>query len=136
MKPDILLLFTPHAVALQNDFAIYMNTKAKGHADIGQDLHDNVTKIYRISLNVHLVGENITTGLIDDLHFFSKNITGLKSFEDSEPQSIGWGEVIPLSFIPYSVLQSSKILIVSIPTRRHDQAKEMTNRAIWGDHIG
>ena len=55
LRPDIILLTTPHGVALTNDFAIYKNSAGAGFASLGSDLHNASFPQYRISRSATLV---------------------------------------------------------------------------------
>eukprot|EP00906_Rhabdomonas_costata_P033497 RCo047200 len=39
-RPEVIFLCTPHGLAHSSDFLLYQNAKLKGHAWVGNDLHD------------------------------------------------------------------------------------------------
>ena len=121
-KPDIIFLATPHGVAAEDNFLIYENSKAEGYAILGADLNDpNSDKLYRVDLGNVSMDANVSAGIVDEAKRRGLNVSGLLSFADDEnyPQQLGWGEVIPLSFLSAS-LNDSRVVIVSAPTRRYD----------------
>ena len=48
LKPDVILLTTPHGMALERDIAVYQNTDGKGYAVIGEDLHNASFPSYKV----------------------------------------------------------------------------------------
>ena len=40
LQPELIVLTTPHGMALERDFAVYENSNASGFASIGADLHN------------------------------------------------------------------------------------------------
>ena len=51
LAPEVVVLVTPHGVALDRDFALYSNSAADGYAAIGADLHDISRPPYRVGLH-------------------------------------------------------------------------------------
>ena len=110
LRPDVLLLSTPHGVALQNDFALYANSRADGFAAVGGDLHNASVTPYKVPLNATIMDANLTKALVPVL---GENATALSSFADSEPQALRWGEVIPLTFLPAATRHTACLLYTS-----------------------
>lgn len=55
LAPEVVVLVTPHGVALGRDFVLYANSAADGYAAIGADLHDPARPGYQVPLhNVNL----------------------------------------------------------------------------------
>jgi aromatic ring-opening dioxygenase LigB subunit len=125
-RPDIVLLSTPHGVAADRDFLLYENSAAEGYADVGLDLQDPVKyPPYRVDLsNVSMDGQ-LATALVQEGRSRGLNVSGLLSFGDDQPQQLGWGEVIPLSFLN-ATLQTggSRVVVVSSPSRRYSEEAE------------
>jgi aromatic ring-opening dioxygenase LigB subunit len=123
MKPDIIFLSTPHGIAVERDFLFYENRLGAGYALLGQDLpvSANFTP-YIVDINVTMAA-NVTAALLEALSR-DCNVTGLMSFADSEPERLGWGEVIPLSFLS-ATLATSQVVVLSQPLRRYTEARNM-----------
>lgn len=121
-KPGIIFLATPHGVAAEDNFLVYENSRAEGFAILGADLNDpNSDKLYRVDLGNVSMDANVSAGIVDEAKRRGLNVSGLLSIADDEsyPQQLGWGEVIPLSFLN-ATLNDSRVVIVSAPTRRYD----------------
>ena len=120
-KPEIIFLATPHGVAATNDFLVYTNSRAEGFSILGSDLNDpDSEKLYRVDLNMTM-NANVSSGIVEEAQRRGLNVTGLLSFADDEsyPQQLGWGEVIPMSFLN-ATLNDSRVVVLSAPTRRYD----------------
>jgi aromatic ring-opening dioxygenase LigB subunit len=124
LEPDIIFLTTPHGVALSNNFAIYENTKGKGYAELGQDLHNKSFPTYKIYRSASMDPVE-SKSVVSSLRKMKRNVSALLSFADSEPQAFRWGEIIPLSFLSNSTLKRAKIVVLSHPLRRYNHSKEM-----------
>eukprot|EP01135_Chromosphaera_perkinsii_P004939 Nk52_evm6s305 gene=Nk52_evmTU6s305 len=117
-KPDIVFLSTPHGLELQSSFALYINSKAAGFATLGQDLPPPHPGAYRVDLKdlqiAHKESLDLMKYLTTEEHHSNSDrtnqeqyikakqkfkIDALYGFADSEPVSLRWGEIIPLSFI-------------------------------------
>ena len=124
LNPDIIVLMSPHSVALTRDFAIMQNSQGYGFAEIGQDLHNSSVEPYKVYGGINLAmkeSENLLKYL-DTQHL---NISGITSFADTEPQAIRWGEIIPIAFLSKATLKRSKFILISHPTRRYDESRTM-----------
>ena len=122
LRPDIIMLSTPHGVALTNDFAFYTNSAGAGFAAVGGDLQNKSFPIYKVPLKNVSMDQNLTQHLLPVL---GANISAVSSFADSEPQALRWGEVIPLSFVPNATLAAARLVVVSQPLRRYTAAAAM-----------
>jgi aromatic ring-opening dioxygenase LigB subunit len=123
LKPNIILLSTPHGMALDRDFNIYENSRISGFAAIGSDMHNASYPIYNFPLSAPS-NSTLATELVEMLKREGKNVSGLKTFADSEPAAIRWGEVVPLSFMS-KWLNHSQTIVMSQPSRRYTDSVEM-----------
>ena len=148
LAPDIVLVSSPHGVELSADFAFYANSLGDGFASIGGDLHNKTFPTYKVPLNVTLAGE-LASELVDELRAQGTHASAIRSFADSEPQAIRWGEVIPLTFV-WRALQLQheqrrqrqdvaghahderddradlpSVIVLSQPLRRYNHSREM-----------
>lgn len=127
MEPDLILLITPHGVALTNDFAVSLSTNGSGFALLGEDLHNTSYPSYTVPMNFPLA-PSVSADLVKYLR--SSNVTGILPWADSEPFPLRWGEIIPLAFFS-SVLNNSytsntpQVLVWSQPLRRYNASVAM-----------
>uniref|UniRef100_A0A7S2S8F6 Extradiol ring-cleavage dioxygenase class III enzyme subunit B domain-containing protein n=1 Tax=Mucochytrium quahogii TaxID=96639 RepID=A0A7S2S8F6_9STRA len=110
LEADVIVLITPHGQAVSNDFAIYTNSKLHGSTVI-----ENETITAQGTVATDIVDDLFTSGLC-------RNCTKLSTFENSEPQPIRWGEIIPLHFLP----KEPRFIIISVPSKRHESTSDMT----------
>ena len=115
LRPELVLLTTPHGMALERDFAVYENSNASGFASIGQDLHNASFPQYKVELSRRGAPEHAGP-LARALQAGGANVSGLLTFADSEPAALRWGEVVPLSFL---ARDGAPTLVWSMPQRRY-----------------
>ena len=132
LNPDVIFLSTPHGTELSNDFATYLNSNGSGFAAIGSDLHNKSRPPNNVPLTPHEISlsPNISLDLTNYLRSLGQNVSGIKSFADSEPAALRWGEVVPLLFIPEAVRNSTRTIIWSQPLRRYKQSAEMVDELL------
>ncbi|GFR47862.1 hypothetical protein Agub_g9671 [Astrephomene gubernaculifera] len=101
LEADIILLLTPHGLALPEPFVLYNNPSAAGNVDLNSWLPCTFapcTYNASVQLDTHL-----TKRLAAALVASGNNVTTLSGFgppgEGSLPMPLAWGEVIPLYFI-------------------------------------
>ena len=123
LQPDIVLLSTPHGMALDRDFLLYGNSEAAGFAMIGDDLHNESFPSYRIDLHATLE-PNVSSSIESMARVSKLNVSTLVTFADSEAEALRCGEVIPLSFLN-ATLNQTKVVVLSQPTRRYTEDTEM-----------
>jgi len=124
LNPDIILLSTPHGMALTRDFLFYQNTNGSGYALLGQDLHDPKFPEYKVYLKAKL-SPNITTSLVTSLTSRHTNVSGISAWADSEAQPLRWGEVIPLTFVRSLLEKDTRLIVISQPQRRYTEQVAM-----------
>eukprot|EP00045_Choanoeca_perplexa_P002723 m.26161 g.26161 ORF g.26161 m.26161 type:complete len:321 (+) comp11666_c0_seq1:27-989(+) len=124
LKPDTVVITTPHGLASTNDYLWYMNHNGSGFALLGQDLHNGSAQEYKVPFSTQ-IDVDLSQQLLDSTYNMPhNNVSGLSSFADSEPVALRWGEVIPLSFLGNSVNNTNpvtKVAVMSVPTRRYTQ---------------
>jgi aromatic ring-opening dioxygenase LigB subunit len=128
LKPDVILLSTPHGIKLDTDFGIYISEYGKGYATIGMDLHDNSTssKMYNVSLEIQM-DMNMSEELLSTLQK-NENVSGIYSYNREAPMPLNWGEIIPLLLLPKA--QRYRHLIWSHPQRRYQHSQEMVKEML------
>ncbi|MFX0087296.1 MAG: hypothetical protein ACFFAU_16720, partial [Candidatus Hodarchaeota archaeon] len=114
LNPDICLLVTPHGISLSHDYGFYINLIAEGTAE-----WENEYKEFKVKIDLD---QEETKKLCLFLEKHNLPISTISSFSTSESIPLRWGEVVPLWFLREINL---KYMIMSIPTRRYDQAKDM-----------
>lgn len=124
IQPDILLLSTPHGMALTKDFALYMGSFASGFVDLGLDLHEKNATVRRVYLDRIELGPQETQDLLGELQL--QSVSGILSFADSEDVALRWGEVVPLLLLRQEGNASKaktapRTMILSHPLRRYTQ---------------
>ncbi len=121
VKPDLVLLSTPHGIELTNDFAFYLGSLASGYVELGQDLHNGT--MYRVDLATILLAPNETQDLLH--HLQNQSVTGMLNFADSENMALRWGEVIPLLLVDSTKAVGRHHMILSHPLRRYTRSPSM-----------
>jgi aromatic ring-opening dioxygenase LigB subunit len=114
LSPDLVLLITPHGLSHSTNFCLYNNHLAGGTAEWEGKYSD-----FSIEVNIDT---DITESLMNFLQEKQNLLGSITAFSQGVPTPLRWGEVVPLWFlkeIPCS------FQIMSIPTRRYTQAKEM-----------
>jgi len=114
LSPDICLLITPHGLSHSTNFCLYNNHLASGTAEWEGEYSD-----FSIAVNID---DKFTKLLLSFLQERNNLLGSITAFTQGVPTPLRWGEVVPLWFlkeIPCSYQ------IMSIPTRRYTQAKEM-----------
>ncbi|BFZ00578.1 hypothetical protein BsWGS_03620 [Bradybaena similaris] len=121
LKPDLIVLSTPHGVSDLRNFLLYLNPLASGIADT-----DNChcpPCCYNVSVSVDT---EMSQSIVEALGY-EKNVSGLSAFgppsRSSAPFPLRWGEVIPFHFIPG--LNEFKVVILSHPSPRYTHHARM-----------
>ena len=110
LKPDIILLTTPHSISLDNNFGIYLNKKASGSAE-WEGNYSN----YNIEIKLD---QNLSKKLLLHLQQEHSNVSGITCFSPSVGTApLRWAEVVPLWFL--RKLKETKYIILSQPMRRY-----------------
>ncbi len=114
LNPDICLVVTPHGISLSNDYGFYSNLKAEGTAE-----WEDEYKEYSVKIDLDQKRMNEIFQFLKENNFPVSTITSYASTVNSP---LRWGEVVPLWFLRSIIL---KYVIMSIPTRRYDQPRQM-----------
>ena len=122
VKPDGVVLSTPHGLELETDFVFYMNRNESGHAVLGEDLHNASFPTYDVYMNAS-VDTGLTDTLLRRLHRSTVPVQGLKGFAGSMTLPISWGEIIPLSFLSERLREN--LILIGQPLRRYNHSVAM-----------
>ena len=122
--PDLILLSTPHGIALTRDFALYLGSTASGTATIGKDLHNASHASYTIGLSTIALEAQASSALVVQAFEAQHNVSGiLVAADDSEDMPLHWAEVIPLLLIPPSAIE---VIVESVQNERKLPLQETT----------
>ena len=126
LEPDIIILTTPHNIAMTNNFAVFKNSIGTGFAELGDDLHnESFHHKYKIYRNASMDAD-LSNNFVRKMHnSYQLNVSGLMSFADGQPQELGWGEIIPMSFLSNATIKKAKFIFINLPERRYNHSKEM-----------
>ena len=120
LRPDIVVVSTPHGESLDRPFLFLDSSRARAKATIGLDLdRDCARGCYEASLPVDeiRIAENATRAATAWLRARGFDVAALEAFADTEPAPLRWGELIPLSFLN-ATLNSSSLVVLGQPERR------------------
>jgi len=93
IKPDLILLLTPHGISNYYNWNIYLNSKAKGDA-----LWEKEYSEYKI--DDLLLARDESLALLSHLKNDKNcNVEGLSTYSNYGETVLRWGEVIPLYYI-------------------------------------
>jgi len=110
LKPDVILVTSPHGISLSNDFGIYFNESAHGTAEWEGEYQD-----YQIDVKIDLeFAEEIFTHLKAKQQAVSK----ITAFSRGVPIPLRWGESVPLWFL--KDMPNTKYVFLSQPQKRYD----------------
>ena len=114
LKPDIIFMSTPHGIALENDFGIYLNEKAVGTAEWKNDYQE-----FKVSLHLQ---SKMASSLLQKLQSKGVKAQGITTFSKLEPIPLRWGEAVPTWFLREI---KTDYIILTQPARRIDHALDM-----------
>jgi len=132
IDPDLVLLTTPHGIALSNDFGIYLGSTGSGTVQLGKDLHNESSsdvdiRNRTVRLDTILLEPKLSQQLVGVLRSRSQtgNVSGIFIPDDSEDMPLHWAEVIPLKMILGEQRQTNRRqrrhMVLSMPLRRFTQ---------------
>jgi len=116
MKPELIVLVTPHGLALSESFALYSNESVKGTAE-----WEGLYSEFGVEAQIDTTATAHLHSHLKQRHIRVDTIT---SFATSLATPLRWGEAVPLWFLRAS-LKASKVVILSVPSKRHDHAVSM-----------
>ena len=123
LRPDAIVLTTPHGMELTDDFLVYQNSNLTGCAEVGGDLHNASAPTYSVCAK-YRGDPQLAAGLVSAASQQRLNVTGVLGFADSVALPVSWGEIIPLSFVQNGT-EGPALVAVSVPTRRYNFSAEM-----------
>ena len=98
MKPDLILLTTPHGLKLEHSYLIYENEIESGDAMIGADLHD--PSFHSLRLHLNITSDNkLARKLVRLMNEYGNEVEGLSSFGNQQTLPLKWGEIIPIQYL-------------------------------------
>lgn len=106
-EPEVIFLLTPHGMTMPNSFAVYLNTRAKGHAEWNSQWTEYDVDV---ALDVELAKTFLE-------HLRRENIPaeGIVPFDVVCEAPLRWGEVVPLWFLRDLTSAGVKVVIFSSP---------------------
>ncbi len=114
LSPDLCLLITPHGISHSTDFCFYENHLAAGTAEWEGNYSE-----FTVEVKIDIDSTKLLKKFLQD----RKNRLGsITAFTQGVPAPLRWGEVVPLWFLKEIPCFYQ---IMSIPSRRYDQAREM-----------
>jgi aromatic ring-opening dioxygenase LigB subunit len=144
---DVILVVSPHGVALSNDFGIFLNTQASGSVEMGWDRKNSSSYAYVVDLPPVELAFNYASDLVQHLSV-DQNVSGLQFPESPVIPVLRWAEVIPLlllqerssSIFSEQPQQNSRkqrrYIIWTQPLRRHEQSVAMIPELLQlGHHV-
>ena len=118
LKPDIVILHTPHGISLSKSVGVYMNSKAKGNALWNE-------KWDEFQVEIPLDNE-LALKLIDHFEEEGIDVQGVNSFSGREVP-LRWGEVVPVWYLEQQfkkLTQQPKYVILSQSMKRGDLSND------------
>lgn len=133
ISPDRVILISPHGIALEDSFCIYMNAIARGYLPeltksnvdgdtIKEQLNIPLDPEFSSNLLQYLKKEGIN---IDSLIFGSKNFYS----------PLAWGEIVPAYFLQ-EFLSKVPSIIITLPQSRYDFEYFKPKLHELGDKLG
>ena len=117
-NPDTIFLITPHGIALESAFGIYLNTSAKGSCEWKGAFSD---------FNVEAkIDAELSNSLLQHMQKNGIKAEGIVAYAEEEPLPLRWGEAIPLWFISQAYTNNSleqkqfpKLVVMALPRKRN-----------------
>ena len=106
VSPEVIIMISPHAVALDDDYGVYLSSGAEGFADIGLDAHNSSVAVYRIYEKARM-DPALAQTVIKSLRASGVGSHAISFFSSAEPAPLRWGEVIPLAMLSGSEQKDS-----------------------------
>jgi aromatic ring-opening dioxygenase LigB subunit len=127
IQPDLILITSPHGIALSEDFGIYFNSIAHGTAEWEGEYQE-----YQVDVKLDL---EFSQELYTFLHESNVPISKITAFSQGVPIPMRWGESVPLWFL--KDLETVKYCILSQPRKRYEPSSDFLNETISvGKNIG
>ena len=112
--PELLVLLTPHGLALDEAFGIYQTEQLRGYLPYLRS--SNVDGEIKEQLIIPS-DPKISVELIPYLKKKKVNVTSITLGSTSFPAPLAWGEIVPLYYLT-SGEKRTKTIIISIPKKR------------------
>ncbi|XP_028415640.1 uncharacterized protein LOC114539004 [Dendronephthya gigantea] len=118
LKPDIVMLHTPHGISLSKSIGIYMNNVAKGNA-----LWNGKWDEFKVEVPIDT---ELATKIVEHFEEDEIDAQGVNSFARTEAP-LRWGEVVPLWYLEREFKKSKqqpKYVILSQSMRRGNMGED------------
>ena len=133
---EVILVVSPHGVALSNDFGIFLNDQASGSVELGRDdrrnssSHNNASNYYTVDLPPVPLALDQARDLVQYLSSVQgQNVTGLQFPENPPIPMLRWAEVIPLLLLQEQITLRGKKHQSN--SRNHQQQQQQPRYIIW-----
>ena len=133
VEPDTVILISPHGIALEESFCIYMNKTARGYLpklDISNVDGTIIKDQVNISIDLEFskdLQQSLRTGGIK----MDSCILGSQNYFSP----LAWGESVPIYFVQ-EYLSTVNNVIISLPQTRYDYDKMSQDLSSFGEEIG
>lgn len=126
LKPDVILVTSPHGISLSDDYGIYFNESAHGSAE-----WEGEYKNYQIDVNIDL---DFAGELYTYLEAKNQPVSKIIAFSRGVPIPMRWGESVPLWYLKN--LLDTKYVFMSQPQKRYDPSNTfMTETKELGENM-
>lgn len=127
-KPDVIILSTPHGVALSETIAVYGDAQLAGPALLGRDVNasfgDGTAGAGRW-IQFEAAGDEDFAGRVASV--LGNNATLLKAWGGALPMALRWGEVLPLRLISRGEKLTPRLVVLSLPMTRYTHSGALTD---------
>ncbi len=128
LMPQTIFLLTPHGIATDQHFGLYVNEQLKGKLIFGDLISD---KEYSFTNDIEMA---------KNLHRYLKErefpITRIQIGVPSTAGLLNWGELVPLYYLAHEMEIQPHIIVVSTPLQRYESVTEMVPvLTMLGQHI-
>ena len=127
LKPDTIVLTTPHGLETDWSLAIYSNSELKGEATVGRDLDESYAggphPTYTVESRAKgdLVVAKALSVALSEAH--GANSTSVIGWNDVIPLPLHWGEALPLRLMPDG--DTAQLVVVGLPLSRHNYSSRV-----------
>ena len=120
LKPDLILVTSPHGISLSSDFGFYFNESAQGTAE-----WENEYQEYQVDVKIDL---DFTKEVYDYLKATQQWVSMITAFSRSVPIPLRWGESVPLWFL--RDIPNLKYVFLSQPQKRYELSSDFEKETI------
>ncbi|TFG16461.1 MAG: hypothetical protein EU530_11805 [Promethearchaeota archaeon] len=110
LRPEIIMITSPHGISLSDNFGIYFNESAHGTAEWEGEYQD-----YQIDVKIDI---DFAGELFTNLEAKKQPVSKITAFSRGVPIPMRWGESVPLWFLKN--IPDMKYVFLSQPQKRYD----------------